>query len=250
MLSLFPANDYALIAVILGMPLLGAFVNGVFGKRLGDSAVKAMSLAAIGVSFAAAIVAFFALASAAGADKDAHVKLVWNAWEWMHTTGGRDDVRIPIDVKFSIDQLSGVMMLVVTGVSFLIHLYATSYMEKDPGYARFFAYMNLFVFAMLVLILADNLPLLFVGWEGVGLCSYLLVGYYFDREYAAAAGRKAFVVNRIGDYGFLLGMFGIFAAFGSLNYTEVFRKAAEHPAQFSPVLSVICLCLFVGAMGK
>ncbi|HTR04165.1 MAG TPA: NADH-quinone oxidoreductase subunit L, partial [Thermoanaerobaculia bacterium] len=120
----------------------------------------------------------------------------------------------------------------------------------DAGYARFFAYLNLFLFAMLTLVLAESFLLMFVGWEGVGLCSYLLVGYYFDREYAAAAGRKAFVVNRIGDYGFLLGMFGIFAAFGSLNYSEVFRKAAEQPAQYAPALSVICLCLFVGAMGK
>src|SRR6185437_311220 len=147
MLSLFPANDYALIAVILGMPLLGAFVNGVWGKRLGDSAVKLMTLAAVGVSFIATVIAFLDLDALVAQDKEGHVKLAWTAWEWMHTTGGRGGANIPIDVRFSIDQLSGIMMLVVTGVGFLIHLYATSYMAGDPGYARFFAYLNLFIFS-------------------------------------------------------------------------------------------------------
>src|SRR5580704_9425668 len=113
MLPLFPAHDYALIGAILGMPLLGAFVNGVWGKRLGDKAVKAMALSAVGISFAASIVAFAALANVVSQEKDAHVKLSWTAWEWMHTTGGRTGTSIPIDVKFSIDQLSGVMMLIV-----------------------------------------------------------------------------------------------------------------------------------------
>ncbi len=126
MLSLFPANDYALIAVILGMPLLGAFVNGVWGQRLGKKAVRLMALTAVGASFAASVVAFIALAQFSSEEKDAHVKLVWNVWEWMHTTGGREGATVPIDVKFSIDQLSGVMMLVITGVGFLIHLYATT----------------------------------------------------------------------------------------------------------------------------
>src|SRR5260370_19688223 len=145
MLSLFSAKDYALIAVILGMPLLGAFVNGVWGKRLGKPAVKLMALAAVGVSFVAAVIAFIALAQVVSEDRDG--KLSWNAWEWMHTTGGSDGGNVPIAFKFSIDQLSGVMMLIVTGVGFLIHLYASSYMAEDKGYARFFAYMNLFIFS-------------------------------------------------------------------------------------------------------
>src|SRR5581483_299123 len=121
MLSLFPANDYALIAVILGMPLLGAFVNGIWGKRLGKPAVKLMTLTAVGTSFAAACIAFFgALSPLVEQQKDEHVRLAWTAWEWMHTTGGRDGVNVPIDLRFSIDQLSGVMMLIVTGVGFLI----------------------------------------------------------------------------------------------------------------------------------
>ena len=131
------------------------------------------------------------------------------------------------------------MLSFVTFVGFLIHVYSIGYMHHeatDAGYARFFAYLNLFLFAMLVLVLAESFLLLFVGWEGVGLCSYLLIGYYFDREYAAAAGKKAFVVNRIGDYGFLLGMFGIFTTFGSLNFTEVFGKAAADPSRYAPAL--------------
>ena len=139
MLSLFPANDYALIAVILGMPLLGAFVNGIWGKQLGKAAVRLMALTAVGASFVASVIAFLALSQLADAHKGEHVKLVWNAWEWMHTTGGHDDRTIPIDIKFSIDALNGVMMLVVTGVGFHIHLYATTYMAGDKGYARFFA---------------------------------------------------------------------------------------------------------------
>jgi NADH-quinone oxidoreductase subunit L len=231
MLSLFPAHDYALIAVILGMPLLGAFVNGVWGKRLGDSAVKLMALSAVGVSFVAAVIAFLSLAQLVGEEKDGHIRLVWNAWEWMHTTGGRDERTIPIDIKFSIDALSGVMMLIVTGVGFLIHLYATSYMAGDKGYARFFSYLNLFIFAMLVLILGDNLPLLFVGWEGVGLCSYLLIGFWYENAANAAAGKKAFIANRIGDFGLLVAMFLLAWYTGALDWNGMANGAASlvHP---------------------
>src|ERR1700678_1070531 len=225
MFSLFPVNDYALIAAILGMPLLGAFVNGIWGKRLGDAAVKFMALTAIGVSFVAALVAFVMLADAVGAEKDEHVKLTWTAWEWMHTSGGYGGSNIPIDVRFSIDALNGVMMLIITGVGFLIHLYASTYMEGDPGYARFFAYLNLFVFAMLVLVLADNLPLLFVGWEGVGLCSYLLIGFWYENAANAAAGKKAFIANRIGDFGLLCGMFLLAHYTDSLDWNGIAHGA-------------------------
>ncbi len=233
MLSVFPANDYALIAVILGMPLLGAFVNGVWGKQLGKPAVRLMALAAVGFSFAAALVAFGALAKLAEEEKETHVRLVWSAWQWMSTTGGRNGADVPIDVKFSIDQLSGVMMLVVTGVGFLIHLYATSYMAEDPGYARFFAYLNLFVFSMLVLILGDNLPILFVGWEGVGLCSYLLIGFWYENGANAAAGKKAFIANRIGDFGLLCAMFLLVYYTGALDWNGIANGTASlvHPGE-------------------
>src|ERR1700722_6001398 len=233
MLSLFPANDYALIAVILGMPLLGAFVNGVWGKRLGDSAVKLMTLTAVGVSFVASLIAFLSLAELTRGDNDAHVRLVWNAWEWMHTTGGRDEQTIPIDIKFSIDALRRVMMLIVPGVVFLIHPYPPTYMETEKSYARFFAYMNLFIFAMLVLILGDNLPLLFVGWEGVGLCSYLLIGFWYENLANAAAGKKAFIANRIGDFGLLCAMFLLVEYTGALDWNGIANGATNlvHPGE-------------------
>jgi NADH-quinone oxidoreductase subunit L len=233
MLSLFPPNDYALIAVILGMPLLGAFVNGIWGKRLGKQAVRLMALASVGISFAASVIAFLGLAAfvrkAEEAHLDAHVKLAWSAWEWMHTTGGAGNV--PIEIRFTIDQLSGVMMLIVTGVGFLIHLYATSYMKDDKGFARFFAYLNLFIFAMLVLILGDNLPLLFVGWEGVGLCSYLLIGFWYEDMANAAAGKKAFIANRVGDFGLLCAMFLLVNYTGALDWTGMAHGANNllHP---------------------
>jgi NADH-quinone oxidoreductase subunit L len=211
-LSYFPAADFSLIGIILALPLLGALVCGVWGDRLGKPGVRFMALAAVGGSFGASLFAFTALHTHVDTHDHGHVKLAWTAWEWMHTNGagglpGRGVTSIPIDLRFSIDALSGVMMLIVTGVGFLIHLYATSYMEKDGSFARFFAYMNLFIFAMLILVLADNLPVLFIGWEGVGLCSYLLIGFWYNELPNAAAGKKAFIANRIGDFGLICGMF-------------------------------------------
>lgn len=240
-LSLFPANDFSLIAAVLMLPLLGAFVNGVFGSRLGKPAVRLMTLAVTGAAFAAAIATFIALVSAVGATKTTemvkdhagvahevvkhvHAKLTWMAWEWMRASGLRD-VSVPIELKFSVDALSGVMMLVVTGVGFLIHVYSSSYMENDKAYWRFFAYLNLFVFSMLVLVLADNLPVLFVGWEGVGLCSYLLIGFWYDKTPNASAGKKAFIANRVGDFGLLVGMFLLVYYTGALDWTGIANGA-------------------------
>jgi NADH-quinone oxidoreductase subunit L len=223
------------------IPLVGFAINGLLGTRLGKSFVTAVGCGAAGLL---TLAAYSRLIPFTSGD---HATVIEPVVSWIAVGN------LSIDLSFRLDPLSALMLSFVTLVGFLIHIYAIGYMHHestDAGYARFFAYLNLFLFAMLTLVLAESFLLMFVGWEGVGLCSYLLVGYYFDREYAAAAGRKAFVVNRIGDYGFLLGMFGIFATFGSLNYSEVFKKAAEQPAQFSPALAVICLCLFIGAMGK
>ena len=152
-----------------------------------------------------------------------------------------------------VDQLTVVMLLVVTGVGWLIHIYSTGYMAHEGGYYRFFSYLNLFMFFMLMLVLAANYVLLFVGWEGVGLCSYLLIGFYFLKKSATDAGKKAFIVNRIGDFGFMLGMFLLFRTFGTLDFTTVFAKAAPMPAdamgQFG-TFTVACLLLFMGATGK
>src|SRR5262249_15804483 len=141
----------------------------------------------------------------------------------------------------------------VTLVGLLTPVYSTGYMSQDTtdaGYARYFAYLNLFMFSMLALVLAENFVLMFVGWEGVGLCSYLLIGFDYEKESAVAAGKKAFVVNRIGDFGFLIGIFGLFPLFRSLDFAKVVGRAAEDPARYAPALPVVCLCLFVGAVGK
>ena len=155
-----------------------------------------------------------------------------------------------VDVALRVDSLSALMLAFVTFVGFLIHVYSVGYMGHDRGYGRYFAYLNLFMFAMLVLVLAANFLLLFVGWEGVGLCSYLLIGYDYHKKFAADAGKKAFVVNRIGDFGFILGIFGVFALFGSLDFVKVFGAAAANPSAYTPYLTLICLLLFVGACGK
>ena len=213
----FPQSDFALIAIVLLLPAIGAFVNGVFGKRLGKDAVRLMALSAIGGSFLASILTFVMLPHEG--------KLSWMAWRWMSVTG-RMGQTIPVDVKFSVDAMTATMMLVVTGVGFLIHLYSSEYMRKDPGYHRFFSYLNLFCFSMLVLITADNLPLLFVGWEGVGMCSYLLIGFWFTEEKNAKAGKKAFVVNRIGDFGLIVAMCLLFYYVGSIHWDGIEKGAS------------------------
>ncbi len=155
------------------------------------------------------------------------------------------------DVGFLLDPLSGIWLLFVTGVGALIHIYSTGYMAHEHGYYRFFGYLNLFMFSMLTLILANNYALMFVGWEGVGLCSYLLIGFYFHRHSASTAANKAFIVNRIGDAGFLLGMFTIAWYFGSLRFTEVTHLARSgHFAIGDPIITAATLLLFVGACGK
>jgi len=233
--SLFPQDDYALFGVILGMPLLGALVNGIWGKRLGKPAVRVMAVAAVTISFVGAVVVILALSQFVDmtAHKEAgkvvhdHVRLTWTLWQWMHTNGGRGGGTVPIDLRFSVDALSSVMMLVITGIGALIHLYATSYMADDDAFHRFFCYLNLFVFAMLVLVMADNLPVLFIGWEGVGLCSYLLIGFWYDKEANAAAGKKAFIANRIGDFGLLVAMFILAQYCGALDWTGIENNATQ-----------------------
>jgi NADH-quinone oxidoreductase subunit L len=155
-----------------------------------------------------------------------------------------------VDFTFVLDQLSLVMLLVVTGVGFLIHVYSVGYMRDDPGYARYFSYLNLFLFFMTTLVLAGNVLVMFVGWEGVGLASYLLIGFWFQKPSAAAAGKKAFIVNRIGDFGFLIGIFLLLANFGTLTFSEIANKLAASPIWSSGVLTAICLCLLAGAAGK
>jgi NADH-quinone oxidoreductase subunit L len=224
------------------LPLIGAAINGLFGRRFKKAIVSTVALLFTAVSFG------------------------WAAWAvWTLWPGGNkpyiEALPFPWIVAgsfsapfgFYLDQLSMIMVLVVTGVGFLIHIYSVGYMAHEGGYYRFFAYLNLFMFFMLTLVLANNYLLMFVGWEGVGLASYLLIGFYFLKDSAANAGKKAFIVNRIGDFAFLIGMFLIIQHFGSLNYDTVFNRITE--GHFSPetgwgLFTVIALCLMFGATGK
>src|SRR5215467_6145447 len=214
--------------LIPALPLAGFVVCGLLGTRLGKSSVSAVG---VGSVLLATIVAFSHLIPFAfGSGQLEIVRLA--DWISAGDISGSWRNSFLVDLSLRLDPLSALMTSFVTFVGFLIHVYSIGYMrhdETDAGYARYFAYLNLFMFSMLILILGQNFLVMFVGWEGVGLCSYLLIGYYYDREYAAAAGKKAFVVNRIGDFGFLLGMFGIFTLFGSLDFSTVFSAAAADP---------------------
>ncbi len=233
-----------LLRWIVLVPLMGAAVNGLLNRRLPKQAAGLLACATVGLSFALSVVVFLRLA---GMDP-AHRYLSDTMATWI----GFGNFRV--DLGFAIDPLSAVMALVVTGVGFLIHVYSLGYMAHDHGFARFFTYLNLFIFAMMTLVLGENLLMLFVGWEGVGLCSYLLISFWFDGEANAAAGKKAFVVNRIGDFGFLLGMFLIGATLlphlGAGEGVLSFRTMQHHAGLLGPVATAIGLLLFVGATGK
>jgi len=190
------------------------------------------------IAFGLALVNFFGMLGA-----DLHDPVVQRYWSWIPVGD------LQIDAALQLDQLSMLMTLIITGVGLLIHLFSVGYMSHDPGYPRYMAYLNLFVFFMLVLVLGASFPLMFVGWEGVGLCSYLLIGFWFAEKANADAGKKAFIVNRIGDFGFLIAMMLIFVHLGSLTYTEVFA-AAPQLEYAGVVVTVICLFLFLGAAGK
>src|SRR6187401_1395079 len=224
-------------------PLLGAIINGVFGKRLSKSVIGIIGAGTVALSFAISLGAFLQMLRL----PDESLPIVHNYFVWIqagsfHATCG-----------FMLDHLSGLMILIVTFVGFLIHVYSTAYMHDDPGFYRFFAYLNLFMFSMLTLVLANNYLLMFVGWEGVGLCSYLLIGFWFRKQSATDAGKKAFIVNRVGDFGFILAAMLIFWTFKSVDYVQVFTAAAAMPADQLGVigtLTAICLLMFLGATGK
>jgi NADH-quinone oxidoreductase subunit L len=219
------------------LPFAGFLVNGLIGRRLPNPIVSLIALLATGAPFV----------------------LVLNIWAHFSSLTLPYTERLApwiqagsfhADFAYSLDQLTLIMLLVVTGVGFLIHIYSIGYMAHEEGFWRFFAYLNLFMFFMLTLVLAENFLLVFVGWEGVGLASYLLIGFYFARNSAANAGKKAFVVNRIGDFGFLLAMFLVIAHFGTLSFHEVFAQIAQHPDLHGGFLTAIALCLVLGAAGK
>lgn len=233
-----------LIYLTVLLPLLGFLVNGLFGRKIkNEKVIGIIGSATVGISFLVVLGVFIQTLGLPTEERSNTVEL----FTWLNVGG--------LHIKFSylVDQLSLTMSLIVTGVGFLIHVYSIGYMHGDKGFWRFFTYLNLFIFAMMNLVLGDNFVVLFLGWEGVGLCSYLLIGFWYERKYekgtTSQAAKKAFVVNRIGDFGFLLGMFLIYMTFDSLNFKEVFSRAASFPVAES-TFGLIALFLFIGATGK
>ncbi len=225
-----------LIWLVPCFPLVGAVINGLFGQWLIRERAYLVAVPAAGLSCLVALL--ISLSIFAGGSREVSL------YPWI-VSGG-----FQVPVGFLVDSLSTVMMLTVTVVAFLVHVYSVRYMHGDPGYARYFTYLNLFLFAMLVLVLANNYLLLFLGWEGVGLCSYLLIGFWYERKSGTDAANKAFIVNRVGDAGFLLGLFLIWTTFGSLAFSEIFPRAEQLLSPGSALATLITLALFVGALGK
>jgi NADH-quinone oxidoreductase subunit L len=236
-------NAYHLyLWLIPALPFAGFVINGFLGRKLPKLIVSSVALGAPLASFAVVVRAALMVWPGSGSVALPYVENFAGTWMLAGL--------LHVDFTFALDQLTLIMLLVITGVGFLIHIYSVGYMTHEDGYWRYFSYLNLFLFFMTVLVLAENYLLMFVGWEGVGLASYLLIGFYFDKTSAANAGRKAFVVNRIGDFGFLLGMFLILAQFGSLSFSQMGSSLANVPGMHGGILTAICICLVLGATGK
>jgi NADH-quinone oxidoreductase subunit L len=221
------------------LPLAGFLINGIFGRRFSKSVVNLFAIGSVALTFAWVVKTLFGLG-------DLNTPYTEHYYTWIQSG------ILTVNCDFTVDRLTAVMLLIVTGIGSLIHIYSIGYMAHEPGpnhggYYRFFAYLNLFMFFMLTLVLASNYLVLFVGWEGVGLCSYLLIGFYFDKKFATNAGNKAFIVNRIGDFGFSLAIFLIVKQFGSLDFAAVFHQT---PGASQSSLTTIGLLLLVGACGK
>ena len=231
-------SEYLFLVPIL--PLAGFLINGLLLGRLPRPVVSFVACVPVGLSFLLSVLLFFGLK---GLPPDARV-IEQVLFPWIYSGS------FLANIGFLLDPLSAVMILVVSGVGFVIHLYSIGYMHHDPCFGRYFAYLNLFMFSMLTLVLADNFLFMFVGWEGVGLCSYLLIGFWFEKKSASDAGKKAFIVNRIGDFGFLIGMFIIFWQVGSLDFRVVMEAAPTMFVAGGALITAACILLFTGAIGK
>ena len=236
--------NFALIIILA--PLLSAIAAGVFGKQIGREGTHWITIIGVAVSFALSLLVYMGIVW--GDDETFNT----NLYAWLNSGG------INFYVGFLIDELSATMMVIVTFVSLMVHIYTIGYMHDDPGYQRFFSYISLFTFSMLVLVMSNNFVQLFFGWEAVGLVSYLLIGFWYKKETAIFANLKAFLVNRVGDFGFLLGIAAVLMTFNSMDYVEVFSQAPAMvektvniwgDSQWS-LMTVICVLLFIGAMGK
>lgn len=244
MLDIFKHPQVLLWAVPL-LPLIGFMINGLFGRRMSIASSGGIAAASVVISFVCAAVLFIYHMNMDGKDVIANA-----GFTWMQSGG------FQVNFGLYLDRLSAVYMLIITGIGALIHIYSIGYMSHDEGYARYFAYLNLFVFAMLMLVLGDSLLTLFLGWEGVGLCSYLLIGFWYKHLNNTNAGMKAFIANRVGDFGFMVGMFLVFWHFGTLSYAgdtglmSGMQAAVEAGKVDTTLLNWACLCLFIGACGK
>jgi NADH-quinone oxidoreductase subunit L len=238
-------NPHVLIAIVL-LPLAAAIIAGLAGQRIGRVASHSVAIAGVALSCVLSLHILWQSYTAGVPTFDAPV------YTWLASDS------VTMQVGFLIDRLSALMMAVVTFVSLCVHVYTVGYMRDDPGYQRFFSYISLFTFSMLMLVMANNFMQLFFGWEAVGVVSYLLIGFWYMRPSAIAASLKAFLVNRVGDFGFVLGIAGVFYYTGSLHYSEAFQAAPQIAQQILPLsatagvpaLTLICICLFIGAMGK
>jgi NADH-quinone oxidoreductase subunit L len=229
-----------LIWLIPLVPLAGFLLNGLFGKSFSKPVVNMIACGSVAVSFLLSLNAFFGLLRLTPDSRSFEYIL----FSWIPAGS------FSADIGFLLDPLSAVMILVVTGVGFLIHVYSVGYMAHDDDYSRFFTYLNLFMSSMLILVLANNFVLMYVGWEGVGLCSYLLIGFWYEKRSATDAGKKAFIVNRIGDFGFALGIMLLFWTLGSVHFSTVFNLAPEQLAYGGGIVTAATLLLFLGAAGK
>ncbi len=242
----------ALLFVVL-LPALGTLINGLraFLKPLDPKNRMVTNIVALGSTGLSALIATFGVVVPFLSRGE---PLQFSYYEWIPAGMGQVGSQLAnfsVDLAFRVDPLSCTMLMIVTWIGFLIHVYATGYMSHEKGYTRFFTYLNLFMVMMLLLVLGANYMVMFVGWEGVGLCSYLLIGFYYDKNFAADAGKKAFIVNRIGDFGFILGIFLIFNTFGTSDFGKVFALASQGGVeQYGWIATAICLLLFVGACGK
>jgi len=226
------------IWLVPAFPLLGFILNGFCGKFFGKRFVSFVGPLSVGFAFCHSLVLFFSMLNTEG-----H-RLHETLYTWMATGS------LEVLISFQVDQLSALFLLIITGVGFLIHVYSIGYMHEEDGYYRYFSFLNLFIFFMVILVLGDNFLLLFVGWEGVGLCSYLLIGFYFEKHSAAEACKKAFLFNRVGDFGFLSAVLLVFVTFGNLTFDTVNAEAASRLPEGGILVTAITLLLFLGATGK
>ena len=243
-------TNFVLRGLIPLLPALGALINGTLGGRLPKALVALNAVGSMATSFLLALVSVGVMIARGEPGGHGHVypELAYKAFTWFSAGS------LNVDFGFTLDPLSAVMILIITGVGTLIHLYSAGYMWEDPGFSRYFAYLNFFCFAMLCLVLGDNLVVLFLGWEGVGVASYLLIGFWYEDEEKAAAGKKAFITNRVGDFAVILGLFLLFQLTGSLAFADikswVSMLSYEQVATLNGLITVICLLFFVGCTGK